>query len=274
MYHLGFVRGDAGQLEREATWAAGRAGQEDFLLSAQSDTEAYYGRLRKARELSGRAAESAQRDDAKETAASWQAIAAFREAEFGNFQQARQTAATALKSSSGIHVEKMAALAFARAGDPPRAEAIATKLAKSYPENTLLNSYWLATVRAAIELDRSHPKQALKLLQPAAAYELGYSFPLQVGLLYPAYVGGEAHLRAREGKEAGAEYQKLLDYPGIVLNSATGALARLGLARSYALQGDTAKARVAYRDFLALWKDADPDIPILKEAKAEYAKLQ
>jgi eukaryotic-like serine/threonine-protein kinase len=274
MYYLGFVRRDARELERQAAWAAGRAGQEEFLLSAQSDTEAYYGRLRKARELSRRATESALRDDAKETAASWQAIAALREAEFGNFKQALQTAATALNTSPGINVEKMTALAFARAGDSPRAEAIATKLAKSYPENTLLNSYWLATVRAAIELDRNHPEQALKHLQPAAAYELGYSFPLQVGLLYPAYVRGEAHLRAHQSEEAAAEYQKLLDHPGLVLNSATGALARLGLARAYAMQGDTAKARPAYQDFLALWKDADPDIPILIAAKAEYAKLK
>jgi predicted Zn-dependent protease len=178
-----------------------------------------------------------------------------------------------LNTAPGINVEKMAALAFARSGDPTRAEAIATKLAKSYPENTLLNSYWLATVRAAIELDRNHPEQAMELLQPAAAYELGYSLPLFVGTLYPAYVRGEAYLRTRQGVAAAAEYQKILDHRGIVLNYRTGALARLGLARAYVLQGDIVKARAAYQDFITLWKDADPDIPILIAAKAEYAKL-
>jgi eukaryotic-like serine/threonine-protein kinase len=274
MYYLGFLRSDAGEMGRQMTWAAGRAGYEDIILSAQSDTEAYYGRLRKARELSRRAAESAQRDDAQEVAASLQASAALREAEFGNFEQARQIAATALNTSPGINVEKMAALAFARAGDPTRAKAIATKLAKSYPENTLLNSYWLATVRAAIELDRNHPEQALELLRPAASYELGYSLPLFVGTVYPAYVRGGAYLRIGQGVAAAAEFQKILDHRGIVLNFNTGALARLGLARAYAMQGETAKSRIAYQDFLTLWKDADSDIPILKQAKVEYAKLQ
>ena len=171
-------------------------------------------------------------------------------------------------------IRALSALALARAGDPGGADLMAADLAKTNPSNTLLNFYWLPTIRAAIELDRNNPEKALEFLQAATPYELGFSFPLAVGLMYPAYVRAEAHLRTHQGNEAAAEYQKLLDHPGIVSNSATGALARLGLARAYVLQGDTAKARAEYQDFLMLWKDADPDIPILKAAKVEYAKLK
>jgi Flp pilus assembly protein TadD/predicted Ser/Thr protein kinase len=275
MYYLAFLRGDSAEMERHLAWGAGRPGDEDLLLSAQSDFEAYHGRLNKAREVSRRAVESALRSEAKETAATWQANAALREAEFGNFDQARDgtTAALALEPG-GRMVRAFSALALARAGDVARADSMAVELAKTNPSNTLLNFHWLPTIRAAIELDRNNPGKAIEFLQAAAPYELGYSYPLQVGLMYPAFLRAEAHLRGHRGKEAAAEYQKILDHPGIVLNSATAALAHLGLGRAYALQGDTVKARVAYQDFLTLWKDADPDIPILKKAKAEYAQLK
>jgi len=146
---------------------------------------------------------------------------------------------------------------------------MAYDLEKKFPMDTLLNGFWLPTIRAAIEISDDNPDGAIKLLQAAVPYELAVG-----GDLYPVYVRGQAYLTLHKGTEAATEYQKFVDHRGIVLNSPLGALARLGLARAYAMQGDTAKAKAAYQDFLTLWKDADPDIPILKEAKAEYAKLQ
>ena len=275
LYYLAFLKGDAGEMGRQMTWSAGKLGDEGVFLSAQSDTEAYYGRLQKAREFSRRAVESAQHAGTKETAATWKANAALREAEFGNFDIARGGATAALAlGPGGKTVRALSALALARAGDLARADLKAADLAKSNPSNTLLNFYWLPTIRAAIEVDRRNPGKAIELLQPTVAYELGYLEPMEIGTLYPIFVRGEAYLNSGQGSAAAAEYHKILDHAGIVLNSATGALARLGVARAYALQGETAKARAAYQDFLALWKDADPDIPILKQAKAEYAKLQ
>jgi eukaryotic-like serine/threonine-protein kinase len=274
MYYLAFLRGDAGEMRRQMEWATGRPQNEDILLSAQSDTEAYYGHMRKARDFSRRAVESALRAGAKETAAAWQADEALRDAETGNWDQARQEAATVLTMSSGSGVRKLAALALARAGDTSRAGATAEGLEKSNPANTFLNYYWLPATGAAIELRHNDPSKAIERLQSAGAYELGYSQPFQFGTMYPTYVRGEAYLALHQGSQAAGEFQKILDHPGIVLNFPLGALAHLGVARAYALQGDTAKARAAYQDFLTLWKDADPDIPILKQAKAEYAKLQ
>ena len=196
-----------------------------------------------------------------------------RNAEFGNWEQARRSATTALGISSDSNVRKFAALASARAGDVARTQALVEEMEKANPANTLLNYYWLATTRGAIELGQNNPAKAIEVLQPAAAYELGYSIPFLFGTLYPVYVRGEAYLALHQGLQAIAEYQKILDHRGIVLNFHLGALAHLGLARAYAMQGDNAKARATYNDFLTLWKDADPDIPILRQAKAEYAKL-
>jgi tetratricopeptide (TPR) repeat protein/predicted Ser/Thr protein kinase len=274
MYYLAFLRGDVVEMKRQVEWGAGRPGSEDLLLSAQSDTEAYYGHVRKARDFSRRAVESALRAGARETAATWQADAALREAEIGNWEQARQETARTLAMSSGSDVRKLAALALARVGDAAHADATAEELAKSNPTNTLLNYYWLTTIRAAIELSHKNPAKAVELLQPAGPYELGYSEPFQFGTFYPTYVRGEAYLALYQGSEAATEFQKILDHRGIILNFPIGALAHLGLARAFAMQGETSKARAAYQEFLALWKDADPDTPILNEAKAEYAKLQ
>ncbi len=273
MYYLAFLRGDAEEMKRQVEWAAGRPGSEDLLFSAQSDTEAYYGHMKKARDFSRRAVESALRAGAKETAATWQANAALREAEIGNSEQARRGTAAVLTMSSGIGVQKVAALALARLGDVARAGATAEDLAKSNPANTLLNYYWLTTIRAAIELGHNDPAKAVELLQPAGAYEMGVPPPFQFGTMYPAYVRGEAYLALHQGSQAAAEYQKILEHRGIVLNCLNGALAHLQIARAYAMQGDTAKAKAAYQDFLTLWKDADPDIPILIAAESEYAKL-
>jgi len=274
MYYLAFLQGDSTQMLQQVAWGRGKPGGEDALLSMHSDTEAYYGRLEKARETSKRAVESATRADAKETAALWQVNAALREAEFGANAEGEQSVTAALALAPGRDVKVLAALALVRLGEAARAKALVEELEKTYPSNTILKLYWLPTVNAAIELTKSNSSQALVFLEAAAPYELGSPPPPQSGTLYPAYLRGQAYLTAHEGTAAAAEFQKLLDHRGIVVNFVTGALARLQLARAYAIAGDTAKAKNAYQDFLTLWKDADPDIPILNEAKAEYAKLQ
>jgi eukaryotic-like serine/threonine-protein kinase len=274
IYYLSFLKGDAAEMDRQVAWAAGKPGTEDLLLSFQSDTEAYHGRLGKARDFSRRAVDAAGRANAKEAAALWQVNAAMREAEFGNSALAKQDVATALALAPGRDVKLFAALALTRAGETARAKAIEEELGKDYPSQTVLKVYWLPTIKAALELNAKNPAQALVFLEAAAPYELGQPAQLQLGTIYPAYIRGQAHLMARNGPAAAAEFQKFLDHRGIVINFPLGALAHLGLARAYAISGDTAKANVAYQDFLTLWKDADLDIPILKEAKAEYAKLQ
>jgi serine/threonine protein kinase/tetratricopeptide (TPR) repeat protein len=275
-YGVAFLEGDTPEMQRQLAWATGKPGSEDALLSVQSDTEAYAGRLEKARELSRQAADVAKRNDQKETAAVWLLNAALREAEDGNTAQARQQATSALALASTRDSQVLAALAFARGGDAARAQTMADDLNKREPLNTMLNGYWLPTIRAAIALDGKHSEKAMELLQAALAYELGEPSPgAQVGgTLYPVYVRGEAYLGAGQGQQAAAEFQKLIDHPGIVQNFVLGALAHLQLGRARALSGDKESARKNYQDFFALWKDADPDIPILKEAKAEYAKLQ
>jgi len=274
IYYLAFLQGDAREMERQLTWAVGKPGDEDTLLSFQSDTEAYYGRLARARALSRRAVDSALQSDSREAAALWQANAALREAEFGQAAAAKQHATAALELAGARDVKALAGLALARAGDTAQAMKLVQELGKTYPADNLLRMYWLPSLRAAIELQRDHSSEAVRLLETAAVYELGWPPPLQPGTLYPVYLRGEAYLLAHEGSAAAAEFQKLLNHQGIVVNFPTGALAHFGLARAYVLQGDTAKAKATYKDFLALWKDADPDISILKEAKAAYAKLQ
>jgi len=259
---------------RQVEWAAGKPGTEDVLLSFQSDTEAYYGRLTKARDFSRRAVDAAVRADSKETAAIWQVNAALQEAEFGNAPTAKQDVTAALTLAPGRDVKMFAALALARAGEGARAKAIVEELEKSYPSQTVLKVYWLPTIKAAIELNANNAAQALVFLEAAAPYELGEPPQFQLGTIYPAYLRGQAYLAAHSGATAAAEFQKLLDHRGVVVNFVTGALARFQLARAYAMAGDTAKAKSAYQDFFSQWKDADPDIPILKEAKSEYAKLQ
>jgi serine/threonine protein kinase/predicted Zn-dependent protease len=266
-YQLAFLRGDAAQM---AQWAAMvRMGAEDQMLAMQADTAGWQGKLKDAGELTRRAMDSAQHNGAQEAAATYQAWAALRAVETGNGKQARAAAKAALDLSSYQYVRWPAALALARAGDTAGAEKLAAEINKAGPVDTAVQRYWLPTIRAAVALERKDPKQAVELLQVASLVELGCG-----GSLLPVYVRGEAYLMLQDGKAAAAEFQKFIDYRGLVVNFPLGALARLGLARAYKLQGDTAKARAAYQDFLALWKDADPDIPILKEAKAEYAKLQ
>ena len=274
MYQAAFVFGDTAEMERQVAWAAGKSGSEDTMLSFQSDTEAYYGRLSKARDFSRRAADAAVRNDAKEAAALWQVNAALREAEFGNSALAKQEVAAALGMVPGRDVRIFAALALAKSGDAPHAKAMLEELEKNYGTRTMFKVYWLPIIRAALELDANNAKQALVDLEAAAPYELGSPGQLQVGTLYPVWIRGQAYLALHDGNSAAMEFQKFLDHRGLTINYPLGALAHLGLGRAYAMAGDTAKAKAAYQDFLTLWKNADADVPILKEAKAEYAKLQ
>jgi serine/threonine protein kinase len=276
MYVIAFLEGDAEEMKRQAAWAAGKPGAEDVLLSGQSDTEASHGHMVKARQFARQAVESARHADLKETAAQWKLYAAVEEAEFGNSERARQEAKAALAMVSTRDVQILAALTLARAGDTARALALAEELEKQFPLNTALNGYWLPTIRAYFEIQRGNAAQALKVLEPTARYELGFPQPQcgPGGLLFPAYVRGQAYLLLHQGKEAANEFQKLLDHRTMLGNSPLASLAHLNLGRAYAVQGDSAKAKAAYQDFFTLWKDADRDIPILKQAKAEYAKFQ
>jgi eukaryotic-like serine/threonine-protein kinase len=276
IYGLGFVRGDSAKMQQQVVWSAGKAGGEDLLLSYQSDTEAYFGHLEKARELSRRAVEVARRSDRKEPAALWQVNAAVRESMLGNSKLARENAASALSIvPDSKDTEALAAIAWARSGELSRAESLIADLGKRFPLNTGVQSVWLPTIRAQVEIARGNPAKAVELLETASQYELGeWIGSLYNSCLYPVFVRGDAYLALHQGNAAVAEFQKILDHRGVVWNCSTGALAHWGIARAYAVSGDTAKAKAAFQDFFALWKDADPDVPILKEAKAEYEKLK
>ena len=276
LYALAFFQGNPTAMKQQADWAIGKPSAEDQMLSLESDTEAWSGRLGQARELSRQAVESARRSDEKEPAALWQANAAIREALFGNAGVARQNAAAAVAlAPGGRDAEARAALAYALAGDAPHAQSLADDLTKHFPQDTFVQSVWLPSIQAQIETVRKNAARSVELLHTAVPRELGMlNYATPNSCLYPVYVRAEAYLSAQQGAAAAVEFQKILDHRGLLWNCATGALAHLGLARAYAMQGDTAKARAAYQDFLTLWKDADADIPVLIAAKAEYAKLQ
>jgi hypothetical protein len=276
LYALAFFQGNAAAMKQQADWAIGKPGAEDSMLSLESDSEALTGKLGKARGLSRQAIDTARRSDEKEPAALWQANAAIREALFGNADVARQDAAAAAALAPGSHdAEAQATLAYALAGDAAHAQSLTNDLDKRFPQDTVIQSVWLPAIRAQIETNHKNAARSIELLQTVAPYELGMlSASAANACLYPVYVRAEAYLSKQQGAAAAAEFQKILDHRGLMWNCATGALAHLGLARAYAMQGDTAKAKAAYQDFLTLWKDADPDIPILIAAKAEYAKLK
>jgi eukaryotic-like serine/threonine-protein kinase len=275
MYNLAFLRGDTAAMDREVSLSTGKTGWEDLILFMHSNTAAFRGRINDARSLSRRAVDAAQRFDLKEPAALWQADAALREAALGNREQARQFANESAKTAPGSRdAQVLIALALARAGDTARAQALLDDLNRRFPVNTVIQSVWLPTIRAQLELDRGNAAKAVESLQPTAPYELGEGIgSLNFVCMVPAYLRGEAYLGVKQGNAAASEFKKILDHRGLASNCWTGALAHLGLARAFALSGDIPKARTSYQDFLALWKDADPDIPILKQAKAEYAKL-
>src|SRR6266481_3016807 len=274
VYLIAFYQNDAPEMARQVVAAAGKTGEEDLLLALNADTAAYFGHLRRARELSRQASNSARRAGENEASATYENVAALREGLFGNADKAREQIKVARPLPSEGDPYYGLALALAYAGNANGVQRLVEDFNERFPEDMTVQ--YLPILRAKLALMHSNPQQALNDLELAAPYELGlpaigfYNWPN----LYPVYVRGEAYLAARKGSEAAAEFQKILNHRGIVLNEPIGALAHLQLGRAYAMQGDTAKSRAAYQDFLTLWKDADPDIPIFKQAKAEYAKLQ
>ncbi|HYL62964.1 MAG TPA: tetratricopeptide repeat protein [Candidatus Methylomirabilis sp.] len=276
LYALDFLREDTDGMQRELASAMGKPSGEDTMLALQADTEAFYGHQKKARELSRRAVESAQKSELAEPAAIWAALAALREAAFGNMPEARKGAAEVAKiAPSSRDAQILAALVLARAGDGPRAQALAEDLRAKYVSNTLVQAAWIPAIQAQTEILAQRPQRAVELLQGVKPYERGELIGnLSNCCMVPVYLRGEAYLRAGQGTQALSEFEKILDNRGVVVNCWAGALARLGQARAKAMAGYSAAAKVAYQQFFALWKDADSDIPILKAARAEYTKLK
>lgn len=275
LYQLAFLQNDAQGMANQVTWATGKPGVEDVLFASEANTAAYFGRIAQAREFSRRAVASAEREEEKETAAGYEAQVALWEALYGNAAEGRRRAAAALGLSNGRDVQYVAALALAFARDEDQAQALGDDLGKRFPQDSLVKFKYLPTIHSQLAVSRNDYSKAIRILQITAPYELGVSTGGAFSpTLYPVYVRARAYLEAHQGSEAAAEFQKILDQHAVVQNEAIGALAHLGLGRAYVLQGNAAKARAAYQDFLALWKSADPDIPILQQARAEYAKLQ
>ena len=287
LYALAFFNSDSKGMAEQQQWFRGKPEYENFGLALASDTEAFAGHLRTAQDLTQQAVNSAIHADRKETGAIWQTIAAQREAAFGLAEEARHEAAGALQlvpTSQGVEVE--VALAFALAGDSAQADALVQDLGKRFPLDTQIQSLWLPSIQAQLALNHNDAASALRTLQPAVpAIEFGtIPFATNISCLYPTYLRGKAYLAAGQGKSAAAEFQKILDHSGIVWNCWTGALAHLGVARANAWQAKTSqgadadaarvRALAAYKDFFILWKDSDPGLPILKQARAEYAKLE
>jgi serine/threonine protein kinase/Flp pilus assembly protein TadD len=272
-YGLAFLQHDSAEMTQQANWAADKAGWADVLLSYQSDTAAYSGQLKTARDFSQRAVESAKRLEQTDTAILWQMNAALREAEFGNTSRALELSGSATASTRDA--QALTALALVRSGDSTRALKLVDALEKQFSLATVVTGYWLPAIRASAAINRGEPSKAVDLLKPALPYEQGLVSNMEFGLLfYPAYVRGEAFLRLHDGAQAAPEFRKFVDHPTMPVNSPLLPLAHLGLARAYVLSGDTEKARAEYQTFLSLWKDADPDIPVLLAAKSELAKLK
>jgi eukaryotic-like serine/threonine-protein kinase len=276
LYALAFLRDDPAAMEREVRWSAGKPGAEDTLLALEADTEAYAGHVKKARALSKRAVDSAQIEQLNEPAAIWQGIAALREAVYGNSDEARKGAERVLDIDPGsrdAHI--LAALVFARIGDATRSQRLLDDLAAGHISNTVVQLAWLPTIRAQTELLGRNPRKSLELLEIVRPYERGQLIGnLSYSCMIPVYFRAEAYLDAKKGPQAFAEFQKLLDSRGIVGNCWSGALAILGQARAQALSGSKNAARSSYQKFFDLWKTADSDVPILKSARAEFAKLK
>jgi DNA-binding winged helix-turn-helix (wHTH) protein/tetratricopeptide (TPR) repeat protein len=269
IFQEAFLRRDTAAMQEQLLWGESHPGDGDWLLNSKGDAEAYFGRLKSATSYFDRAVLSAKKSDNAEMAAAWQAKAAWIEAEFGNPDAARRYASGALATAPGRDVRAYIALAWARSGDVAAASKLVTELDKEFPQNTLLQRYWLPATRAAIELSSKNPAEAIRILQPVEPMDLSLSFPLDFGAMYTTYLRGEAYLQLHQGKEAAAQFQKILDHPGVVINFALGSLAHLGLARAYAFDGDKAKSRAAYDDFLELWKDGDTENHVLRQAKYE-----
>ena len=276
-YWIAFLKGDKAGMEREAALAQGKPGAEDWIAHSEALVLARSGRLQLARRTSRRAVDLAEQSAQRERAAIYETGVAMWEALSGNEPEAKRSAMAALELSKGRDVEYGAAFALALSGDSSRSQALGNDLEKRLPEDTLVRFTYVPTLRALVALSHNEPGKAIDLLQITVPYDLavpGISYFGFFGSLYPAYVRGEAYLAAHRGAEAAAEFQKILDHRGLVFADPVGAVVRLQLGRAFTLSGDKTKAKAAYQDFLTLWKDADPDVPILKQAKAEYARLQ
>lgn len=274
-YNIAFIKGDTAGMQREAALARGNPAAEDWMADQEAFVLAYAGHLAQAAQMSQRAADLAQRAGKPESAAAYGAGTAIWQALFGNAPAARRGATAALALSKSRDVEYGVAFALAVAGDSAAAQTLANDLEKRFPEDTSVRSSYLPTLRARLALNHGEPAKAIELLQSAVPHELGTPASQADGFyggLYPVYVRGEAYLAAHQGAEAAAEFQKILNHRSIVVSDPVGALAHLQLGRALAMAGQTAKAKAAYSDFLALWKDADAGLPILQQAKAAYAK--
>jgi eukaryotic-like serine/threonine-protein kinase len=276
LYQIAFLENDAKGMARQVAKTTGVAGIEDAILALEADTAAYSGRIKDARELTRRAMDAAERIGEKDPPAMYLGASGLREAWYGNAEEARHLVALALKRSGSRDVLYFSALALAYSRDDARAQAMVNDLNKRFPEDTIMQFNFLPTLRARLALNKGKPSEAIEGLRTAVPYELGVSTncPVNWTAMYPVFVRGEAYLAARQGNEAAAEFQKILDHPGVVLNQPIRALAHLGLGRASVLQGDLVKARGSYQDFFTLWKDADPDVPVLQQARVEYVKLQ
>ncbi|MGO9640222.1 MAG: protein kinase domain-containing protein [Candidatus Acidiferrales bacterium] len=273
LYLAHFLEHDAAGMAKEVAWAKGKTGYEDQFLFVDSATAASSGLLQHSRELADRAVTSAQHADEPETAANYRAAEAFREALFGNATAAKSEATVALAMSRGRDVEPNAALAYALSGDTGHAQSLADDLAKRFPDDTVVQYLYLPTIRAEIELAHGNPSKAIDILQTSSPYELGQPQAYESPLL-PVFFRGRAYLAAHDGASAEAEFRKILDHTGVVVNLSVGSLAHLELGRAEALEGNKDKARAAYQDFFSLWEHADADVPLLQQARAEFAKLQ
>jgi tetratricopeptide (TPR) repeat protein len=275
-YNIAWLNGDDQQMYQAVAMAKDKRGAEHWIANSEALALAHSGQLQNARRVSNRAVDLALQQGQREAAATYETTAAVWEALYGNAAEAKKNAMAALALANGRDVEYAAALALRFANDPSRSEALAGDLDKRFPEDTFAQFTYLPVLRALSTL-QDRPTESLQRLQITLRYELapnGLSFNFYLGGLHSAYVRGQAFVAARRYAEAAAEFQKILDHRGIVGADPVGALAHLQLGRAYTLSGDSAKAKSAYEGFLTLWKDADRDIPILKQAKAEYAKLK
>jgi tetratricopeptide (TPR) repeat protein len=271
-YGLFFVTGDTKGMAEQVSWFDGKPELQHEMLAAEADTEAYYGHLQKARDLTRRAVEAAVRAGNKDSAGGWHAAAAIREAYFGNYSEGQREAASALSLSPGTRdVAAVAAFVYAESGDSARAESLSQDLNKRFPLDTSAQSFWLPIIQAQLAYSKKNVSRALELLQTVSPLDISNS---AISCAPSIYLRGESNLASQQGSAAAAEFQKILDHRGFVQNCSTGALAHLQVGRAEALAGDSTKARAAYQDFFTLWKDADSDIPILREAKSEFDKLK
>jgi len=273
IYQVAFVGHDVAEMQRQLAWAESNSGDAYLIIDSQGDTEAYYGRLNSANSYFARAVAGEQKSDNAEIGAAWLARAAMIDAEFGETAEAKRRAAAALALSSNRDVRGYVAMVSARTGDIAQSKKMADALSKEFPQHTLLQKYWLPCIEAAADLHSNNPAAAIQALAPVETMDLAWSFPLDYGTMYSSYLRGEAYLQLHNATEAAAQFQKIIDHPGVIVSFSLAPLAHLGLARAYALGGDKPKSRTEYDQFLSLWKSADPDLPILHQAQSERAQL-